>query len=120
MGDLSEHFSKSEMACSCGCGFDNPSYLLVQLLESIRSYFNKPIKINSACRCEKHNKEVGGEPNSQHVKGNAADINVVGVPCSRVWAYLNEKHRGGLGRYDTFTHVDVRGYSARWDLRKKK
>ena len=25
---------------------------------------------------------------------------------------------GGLGQYDTFTHLDFRGYIARWDNRK--
>jgi hypothetical protein len=27
--------------------------------------------------------------------------------------------QGGLGRYDTFTHFDVRGSKARWDERSK-
>ena len=25
---------------------------------------------------------------------------------------------GGLGRYNTFTHIDIRNYMARWDNRK--
>jgi hypothetical protein len=26
----------------------------------------------------------------------------------------------GIGRYDTFTHIDVRAKKARWDFRTKK
>lgn len=30
--------------------------------------------INSGCRCARHNQNVGGSPNSSHVRGLAADI----------------------------------------------
>ena len=26
---------------------------------------------------------------------------------------------GGIGKYNLFTHVDIRDYSARWDFTKK-
>jgi hypothetical protein len=38
----------------------------------------KPIKISSGYRCEKLNKAVGGVYNSQHLKGQAADIDIQG------------------------------------------
>ena len=108
-----------QLSCRC-CGKGEPAEELIHALRRLSILAACTIWVNSCCRCEKHNKAIGGEPNSYHCRGMAADIVVQGVPCSRVWAYLNEKHRGGLGRYDTFTHVDVRGFSARWDLRKKK
>ena len=35
-------------------------------------------------------------------------------------ADIAEKLFDGVGRYDTFTHVDSRGLRARWDMRTKK
>ena len=43
-------------------------------MEDIRIRYGKPIIINSGYRCEKLNKIVGGKPNSQHLKGEAADL----------------------------------------------
>lgn len=44
------------------------------VLDPVRAAFGKPIKVNGGYRCEKHNKEVGGAKNSQHLLGQAADI----------------------------------------------
>ena len=116
MGNFSEHFSKSEFACHCGCGFDSVSPELVSVLEDVRTHFDAPVKINSGCRCEKHNAKVGGVPNSQHVQGIAADIVVTGINNNRVADYLEGKYpdRCGIGRYSSFTHIDVRQAKARW------
>lgn len=55
-----QHFSKSEFACKCGCGFDDIDINLVKLLEQIRSHFgDNPLIITSGCRCAKHNRSVG-------------------------------------------------------------
>ncbi|NTZ40676.1 serine/threonine protein kinase [Enterobacter sp. JMULE2] len=116
MGNLSEHFSDSEFACHCGCGFNSISTELVVVLEDVRSHFNSPVTINSGCRCEKHNAKVGGVPNSQHVQGIAADIVVRGRTPALVADYLERKYPGtyGIGRYSGFTHIDVRPVAARW------
>jgi len=116
-GYLSEHFKASEFACKhCGslgdAGIDPD---LVSLLETVRSHFaDKPVTINSGYRCPTHNKAVGGASQSQHLRGTAADITVKGVSPSTVYAYLDPWHDGGLGKYSTFTHVDVRDGRARW------
>lgn len=118
MGDISPHFSKSELACKCGCGFDQVNLALLPVLEGVRQHFNAPVIIDCACRCPAHNKSVGGATRSQHLLGNAADIKVTGVKPDDVAAYLEQaNHDGGVGRYNTFTHVDVRGTKARWDDR---
>jgi uncharacterized protein YcbK (DUF882 family) len=60
----------------------------------------------------------GAAKNSQHMYGNAADIKIDGVSPKEIYDWLNSWHKGGLGLYPTFTHVDVRntvGRSlARW------
>jgi hypothetical protein len=42
--------------------------------EPLRHWYGKPIKVNSFYRCAELNSKVGGSPNSQHVKGEAIDI----------------------------------------------
>ena len=115
MGNVSAHFSRWEFACRCGCGFDRVDPRLVSILENVRRHFTAPVTINSGCRCEAYNKKAGGVQNSQHVQGIAADIVVEGVKPALVASYLESQHPDcGIGRYNTFTHIDVRGYAARW------
>ena len=53
-------------------------YLAAYVLEPLRVAMNRPIKISSGYRCEKLNKAVGGVYNSQHLKGQAVDIDIQG------------------------------------------
>ena len=116
MGDLSENFSRSEFACGCGCGFDTVDVELIPILEDVRERFSLPIRISSAARCVIHNASVGGKKSSQHKLGRAADIVIEGVDAGDVYDYLNETYPDdyGMGKYQTFTHIDTRGKRARW------
>lgn len=116
MGDLSPHFSRSEFACKCGCGFDTVDARTLELLEDVRQHFGTPITITSGCRCRAYNQRVGGSPNSQHLLGRGADIQVRNVTPAEVAGYLERVYPGkyGIGRYQTFTHIDSRGSAARW------
>jgi len=109
-------FKRHEFACKCGCGFEAVDAELVQILNMLRAHFNAPVTINSACRCEKHNKDVGGKPKSKHVRGIAADVVVKGILPSIVYEFLDEMFPDshGIGKYNTFTHFDVRSEKARW------
>ena len=53
-------------------------YLAAYVLEPLRVAMNRPIHISSGYRCEKLNKAVGGVYNSQHLKGQAVDIDIQG------------------------------------------
>ena len=75
MGDLTPHFNRSEFACKCGCGYSDIDINLVLDLERLRAKVG-PISISSGCRCEKHNRKVGGSRNSSHVIGKAVDVAV--------------------------------------------
>ena len=121
MSDLSPHFSKKEFACKCGCGFDTPDPKLVEALEKLRSRLGVPLTINSACRCEAHNKAEGGSPKSQHLQGKAADVRVPpGHSVSSIAFHaesIDAFRRGGIGKYPNkgFVHLDVRANGpARW------
>ena len=71
---LSKHFSREEFECGCGCGFAAVDVELLDILEKVRSKFNAPVTITSACRCAEHNSAIGGSYGSKHKKGIAADI----------------------------------------------
>ena len=111
----SEYFTRAEFACKCGCSFNTVDYELLRVLTYIREHFDKPVHINSGCRCESHNASVGGSDNSQHLVGRAADIRVDGVEPHLVYELADNMEVGGLGAYDTFTHIDTRSNQrARW------
>lgn len=48
--------------------------LVDNVLDPAREALGQPIKVNSGYRSSEHNKEIGGATNSQHCKGEAADI----------------------------------------------
>jgi len=109
------HFKTAEFACKCGCGYCAVSPRLIELLERLRALLGgHPVIITSGCRCPAHNTRVKGAANSQHLYGNAADIKVAGVPPDNVAQAAEQAGFNGIGRYKTFTHVDIRKAKARW------
>ena len=128
---LTKNFSKSEFECKCGCEMpdnvlENVKKLAEQL-QIIRDYVQEPIIINSPYRCLRHNRMIGSNDRSQHPKGKAADIVILGFTPDETASVIenmltNETlpsfYIGGLGRYNTFTHVDIRDNYARWDNRR--
>lgn len=104
-----------EMDCPC-CGFNNVQESFLELLNEAQSITNElcdyyvPFKINSGCRCEKHNTEVGGALSSAHLAGVAADIAVNSsrerMMMMRAFTALGI-NRIGIGK--GFLHVDKDG-----------
>jgi len=87
---------------------------LANRLQVVRDILGRPITINSGYRSVAYNnKTPGASENSQHVLGKAADIVVYGMEPKAVQEALRG-WSGGLGSYDTFTHVDIRPHKARW------
>ena len=99
------HFTIEEMYASDTAkrlGIDNkPSvqqminlvYLCAYVLEPLRVAMNEPIKIGSGFRCQKLNKAVGGVYNSQHMKGQAADLCIDGdIEKGRRWFNYIKDH----------------------------
>lgn len=76
MGTISENFSYREFERSetaARKGIINIIHT-VQVLQPLRTAWGKPLVINSGYRCPELNREVGGAPTSQHIKGEAADV----------------------------------------------
>ena len=96
---LSEHFKLAEFERSDVARqlqIDNrvPAELIPSLrtlcrevLEPLRQHVGKPIRINSGYRCPALNgsEQVQGQANSQHLKGEAADIHLDSVAEGRDW-----------------------------------
>lgn len=114
---LSPHFSREEFACKCNCGFDTVDSQLLTMLEVIRQYFDSPVTITSGCRCLEHNTNIGGSVHSQHLLGRAADIQVRDIDPATVQDFVDRTwpDEFGMGRADTFTHIDSRDHLARWN-----
>lgn len=52
----------------------NLAALVDNVLDPLRLFYGKPIRISSGYRNKEVNKAVGGVSNSQHLRGEAADI----------------------------------------------
>ena len=115
---LSANFTVSEFACKDGSDAVLVAPRLVMMLQSIRSYFEKPVTIHSAYRTPQYNDKVGGVSESQHCYGTAADISVKGHTPEEVASYARQlmPDWGGVGIYHDqgFTHIDVREARADW------
>ena len=92
----------------------NINPFLVHRLQVIRDIVDLPIIVLSGCRCAKHNQEVGGEPNSQHLIGNASDWFIEDYSMKHI-ALMITKWSGGFHFYQehNFIHTDI-GPERRW------
>jgi uncharacterized protein YcbK (DUF882 family) len=130
---MTKNFKIEEFECKgnlkgCECKMPEEVYNNIQELaknlQIIRDELGEPIKINSGYRCEAYNRKIGGVKRSQHLKGKAADIRIKNLTPDEVATAIDKLQEGGfikvggLGRYNSFTHYDIRGRKARWDNRK--
>ena len=137
---ISKNFSpETDKMIKCPCCYRGQLPLaLICILEDVRRHFKKPVKINSGARCKHYNAQVGGAEFSKHLlqKINddyytlAVDIEIDGVKPFNIAFYVLDlpyNHLLGVGIYDTFVHIDIRGsllgnvgHQARWDYRTDK
>lgn len=116
----SAHFKLEEWRCNDGQDVPVQYYgnlqRLMDKLEVLRKEVgNRPITIVSGYRTPAYNAKVDGAKQSQHMVATAADIRVSGMAASEVYKIADKVFAdGGVGKYSTFTHVDVRGRRARW------
>ena len=115
MGDLTKNFSRSEFACNCGCGFDKVDPRLPPMCQTIRDAMGQAIRINSGCRCEKHNQAAGStSKDSPHTHGWAADLSCAAGGLALYLCIINLRDKGKLPdlswacwyRKKNFVHID--------------
>ncbi|MGH1339351.1 MAG: peptidoglycan-binding protein [Aureispira sp.] len=87
---------------------------LMNNLEVIRGALGVSMNINSGYRSPGYNSQIGGASASKHMLAQAADISS-SLPPSQVHATITRLIQegkitpGGVGRYNNFTHYDIRG-----------
>lgn len=116
------HFSDKELACHhCGLNFCTPG--LVAALEATRAAVSArrgvdtPLIVDDAYRCAVHNAAVGGAPQSEHMRGIAADVRVDGMSAAELCLIVRDiPGVHGIGRADHqgYVHLDLRPSPARW------
>lgn len=99
---LSQHFTLEEMIKSQTAsrkGIDNTptpevienlKLLCENVLEKIRINFGRPLTVNSGYRGPKLNKAIGGAKNSQHMTGQAADIEIVSIDNKALFNWIKD------------------------------
>lgn len=115
---ITPHFSVTEFACRNGVPYPEkwiePRLRpLCNVLEMVRATFDRPIVVLSGYRTLVHNFRVRGKLLSQHLFGRAADIQIEGISPTEVYTTVLRLAKaglgiGGLGRYQSFTHIDIR------------
>jgi uncharacterized protein YcbK (DUF882 family) len=112
----SKYFSDAEISCHgdgcCDGGAYKVNPILLEKLDQLREMIGGPVELSCAYRCPEHNADVGGVSNSQHVLGNAADVQTppydhCGTPEQLAWC-CEQVGFDGIGIYDWGCHVDVR------------
>jgi len=108
MGDLTPHFDRSEFACKCGCGFNQPHPELAARLEGARILLGVDLHVTSGCRCLLQNNQVNGSRNSLHLLGKAVDLSCNTPPFRHT--LLTVALQAGFTRIGigpTFLHLDI-------------
>ena len=115
MTSISKNFTEEELACKgskcCGNTFF-AAPVLVKAIQELRDLIGLPIDVHSCCRCNVHNKKVGGVSGSYHTKGLAIDISVKGLSSKELAAFamdIKVFKNGTIGLYKNFIHVAITG-----------
>jgi hypothetical protein len=99
---LSENFTLSEMIKSdTALRYDmdntpgdketeNLKLLAVNVLQKVRDHYKRGVKVNSGYRSPDVNAKVGGSRTSDHCQGQAADIEIPGVPNAELAEWIRD------------------------------
>jgi zinc D-Ala-D-Ala carboxypeptidase len=64
--------------------------LAEKVLQPVRDHFGKGVKVNSGFRHPDVNQKVGGSRNSDHIRGQAADIEIPGIPNAELAEWIKD------------------------------
>ncbi|WP_103030010.1 YcbK family protein [Salinibacter altiplanensis] len=112
-----EHFGLSEFRCTGGTPILLLHPRLTTWLDLLREWAGAPVEVTSGYRTHAYNAKIGGADESRHMYGLAADVKAEGKAPGEVASWAGRQGFGGVGRYESFTHLDVFGENRRWDRR---
>ena len=69
---------------------ENLKRLCEKVLQPVREHFKTGVKVNSGFRHPDVNAKVGGSKTSDHCKGQAADIEIPGIPNADLAKWITE------------------------------
>ena len=137
MEQLSDHFSLQEMLLSPTAiaeGYEEQNHpsesvisnlnaLCDNILEPLRIKIDAPITVTSGYRCPRVNTKIGGATNSQHLYGQAADINAKGYTVEQLYQFIKKSdlHYDQLiQEFGAWAHVSYGPLDRRQNLRATK
>ena len=110
---ITRNFTTNEMACGC-CGKSDMDDEFMRVLQSIRDEMQRPLKITSGFRCEKHNSKVSSTGKTgPHTFAKAADILISGADAMRLFAVAQKHGVSGVvmsqrgDHAKRFVHLDI-------------
>lgn len=129
---ITDHFDSKEFACKDGTEYPEaliedrlkPLCLTLEVIRRVAG--GQPLRITSGYRTLTYNRKIGSHDTSQHVKGRACDFQHPSLTTDQLYTLIAKlyaagqlPHLGGIGKYPTFIHVDVRprpedDHLARW------
>ena len=88
-----KYFGKAEFRCNCNGKYCDgyPAEMhpaLIKVADRVREHFGSAAIVSSGVRCEQHNANVGGVPNSRHMYGKAMDFCIAGKKAAEVLEYV--------------------------------
>jgi len=109
---ITKNFTTNEMACSC-CQKSDMDGDFMRILQSVRDEMQRPLKITSGYRCEKHNSKVSTTGRTgPHTHAKACDILISGADAMRLFTIAQRHGISGIGlsqkgpHNKRFCHID--------------
>lgn len=68
---------------------DNLTNIAINILQPIRDHFKVPVIVTSGYRSKAYNEAIGGSENSQHMRGEAVDIDLGNKNGEVFWWIIN-------------------------------
>ena len=97
--------------------------LCQNVLEPIRIAVARPVRVSSGYRCPLVNKKIGGALHSQHMDGEAADIQVLSMTVEALYQFIkagNFPYDQLIQEFDSWVHVSFGAGNRRQALRAVK
>ena len=88
------NFTEKELRCPC-CGLFNMTDRHLINLQALRYRLGLPLTVTSGCRCMKHNRTVGGVPNSRH-QASTKQADATDVTCENMVELFHVARKIGL------------------------